>query len=63
VVTQDSFDVRSFEGGEVSVRAMPPIDVGALERALGPERDRKEALALAHALLEFDLGGSYRSGM
>jgi 1-acyl-sn-glycerol-3-phosphate acyltransferase len=61
VVSHDSFDVRPFEGGEVSVRAMPPIDVGALRKALGPDVGEQQVLQLAHALLEFDLGSTYRS--
>jgi hypothetical protein len=50
-----------LEGGEVSVRAMPPIDVGALQKALGPDVGEQQVLQLAHALLEFDLGSTYRS--
>ncbi len=61
VLSHDSFEVRPLEGGEVSVRAMPPIDVGALGKTLGSEVGEQEVLQLAHALLEFDLGGTYRS--
>jgi hypothetical protein len=40
---------------------MPPIDVGALRKALGPDVGEQQVLQLAHALLEFDLGSTYRS--